>query len=353
MLPAMSGIRIAALLLVALTASTARAAELPSDWRLVYDYMIQDACVGPDGALLVGVSPIDGPARCPRHRDLRVGERLPYHKHDWAELRDRAAQPTGVHRSDAFPIRTRALGLAVVQTFDFGTDPRVFGRFDAGDGGQIAIFSARTVSYGLTEDGGDGLQFFYGPACAAGDPVERLRNSWVLVDRSAETARSGTLLARLTKWSDRCPHALSNAHTRWKVRRLTVRVRSAGQDGARTFETLVSDHFGGRDPEVANHLERFYFTRALGYVRWERWENMARPGAPIARERAEENAAALAVSDRCDAIAEPPAATGRWIMIDCRQWTTMVPPDDPRGDPARFWVERLETLPETRALLAE
>lgn len=351
---AMSRARTAICALVLLRATAAAAGDSSPDWRVVYDYLIQDACIGADGAVLIGVSPVDGPAACPAHRDLAVGERLPYHKHDWAETRDRAVQPTGVHRSDSFPIRTRSLGIAVVQTFDFGTHPRRFDRFDPGDGGQIAIFSANAVSYGLTEDGGDGLQLFLGPDCAAADPVARLRDSWVLVDRTfAADARAGERLARLTKWPERCPHALSNAFTRWRVRALTLRVQAGTRRDRRTFETLVSDHFGGRDPVAANHLERFYFTRALGYVRWERWENLARPGAAIARARAEESAAALAISDRCEPIAEPPAPTGAWIMIDCRQWTNIVPPADPAGDPPRFWIDRLAAHPETRALLAE
>jgi hypothetical protein len=330
----------------------ARADDVPPGWRLVFDFLVQDVCIDAAGRALIGVSPVDGPDRCPAHRDLAVGERLPYHKHDWAELRDRPAQPTGVHRSDSFPIRPRRLGVAVVQTFDFGTHPRVFDRFDAGDGGQLAIFSEDSVSFGLTEDGGDGLQFFQGPDCAASDPVARLRNAWVLVDRGFAPERPGERLARLTKWPERCPHALSNAFTRWHVRSLALRVNTGGRIDTRAFDTLVSDHFGGRDPALANHLERFYFTRALGSVRWERWENLARPGAAIARAGAEANAAALATSDRCDAIAEPPAATGRWIMIDCRQWTTIVPPADPAGDPPRFWIDRLEAHPATRALLA-
>src|SRR5258706_11165497 len=340
-----------AVMIVRVLAGAARADEGPADWSVVLDFMIQDACVDGAGAPLIGVSPLGGPARCPAHRDLRVGERLPYHKHDWAETRDRAAQPDGVQRSDSFPIRTRRLGLAVVQTFDFGTPPRRFDVFDAGDGGQLAIVSANAVSFGLTEDGGDGLQLFLGPGCALADPAARLRDSWVLVDRTFAAERPGARLARLTKWPERCGHAMSNAFTRWLVRGLRLRVESGDRPGVQDAETLVSDHFGGRDPEVANHLERFYFTRALGYVRWERWENLARPGAAIARANAEAIAAALATSDRCDPIAERPASTGTWIMIDCRQWTHVVPPADPAGDPPRFWVDRLQRYPGARALM--
>src|SRR5262249_33602315 len=98
--------------LVALLASAARAPPAPEapDWRGIPHSLVQAVCVPEAGTPLIGASPLDEPGHCPRHRDLGVGERLPYHKHDWAETRDRAAYPDGVHRSDSFPIRTRRLG---------------------------------------------------------------------------------------------------------------------------------------------------------------------------------------------------------------------------------------------------
>jgi hypothetical protein len=343
-----------AALALGLAAALAGAAdEAPAGWRLVYDYLVQDVCLGPADAPLIGVSPADGPARCPRHRDLRVGERLPYHKHDWASHDARAALPEGYQRSDDFPIRTRRLGVAVLQSFDFGSPPARFDRFDPSDGGQLALFSPNAVAYGLTEDGGGGLQLFLGPACASPDPVARLQASWIVVDRSFAAGRPGHALARLTTSPERCPAALANAFTRWRVRGLALRIGTGGAVWRHNFSALISDHFGGRNPQVANHLERFYFTRELGLVRWERWENLARPGDPAARTTGVANAEPLAASDRCEAIAEPPAATGRWLMTDCRQWTNIVAPRDPAGDPPGFWLDRLRAAPATAALFAE
>jgi hypothetical protein len=327
--------------------------DAPSGWELVYDYLVQDACVDAAGGIVPGASPLDGVARCPRHRDLRVGERLPYHKHDWASVAERARLPDGYQRSDAFPIRAARLGVAVVQSFDFGDPPRAFARFDPGDGGQIAVFSPRSVAYGVTEDGGGGLQFFYGAGCAAAGSVARLYDSWIVVDRSFVPGRPGETLARLAREPARCPDRLGYALTRWHERTLSLRVRSGGRETRQAFELLVSDHFGGRDPALANHLERFYFARALGLVRWERWENLARPGDPAPRAGVEARAATLAASDRCEAVAEPPASTGRWLMADCRQWTNLVPAREPAGDPTDVWLARLRRYDASADLFAE
>ena len=40
-------------------------------------------------------------------------------------------------------------------------------------------------------------------------------------------------------------------------------------------------------------------------------------------------------------------------MLDCREWTQVVPPADPRGDPIGFWVDRLRRDERTRALFPE
>jgi hypothetical protein len=340
-------------LAAALLGSVSAHAQAPADWQIAYDYLVQDVCVDAADAAQPGVSPLDGAARCPRHRDLRVGERLAYHKHDWAEAGSRAALPEGEQRSDSFPVRLGTLGIAVAQSFDFGAPPRRFGWVDSSDGGQIAIFSPASVSYGLTEDGGDGLQFFFGHDCRAAGAADRLRDAWVIVTRDFAPDRPGETVARLTKSWDRCPGALSYAFTRWHVEALSLRVNLAGRTAPHDFVALISDHFGGRDPARANHLERFYFARELGLLRWERWENLARPGDPAERAHAAARAAALAASDRCDAVAAPPALTGQWLMADCRQWTQLVPPTDPAGDPPGFWVDDLASRPAAAALFAK
>ncbi len=312
--------------------------------------MVQDVCVDKADKVLIGVSPLDGQEKCPRHRDLRVGENLPYHKHDWANLPVRPRLPAGYQRSDSFPIETRLLGTAVVQTFDFGDDGRTFGQFDEGngDGGQVVVFSARSAAFGLTEDAGAGLQFFYGPQCDAVQPGRRIFDSWIVVDRSFSLGRPGETLARLDRNLSTCPGALNYAYTRWKAKQVSFQTRSAGKEGRQTLTTLISDHFGGKSLIDAGHLERFYFRRELGLTRWERWQNLAKQERPNDRD----SALKFTATGRCEHLEEQPAPSGggEWVMVDCRQWTNIVLSAAPQGDPPTFWVDNLRERPETHEL---
>ena len=319
-------------------APPARATEAPPGWQAAWDYLVQDVCVDGADQPVTGATPLDGPAACPRQRKLRTGERLPYHKWDWPGGNDRASY----QQSDSIPIRS-SLGPAVLQTYDFGDPPRAFGRLDEGDGGQVAFFTGETVAFGVTEDGGAGMQLFIGPGCVPAD-------SWVVVGRGFATQPAGEALARITRNMDRCPAHLGYAYTRWRVQPVTYRTltpveRDSGSPGRVELPTLVSEHFGGRSVEAAGHLERMQFTHALGYTRWERWENLAVHGGAADRTQAQ----AFAATGRCDAGLGAPAPGG-WVLVDCRQWTVMAGPDDPAGDPPGPWLDRLRTHPMTRAL---
>jgi hypothetical protein len=328
-------LRLAAILLAALLAAPlASAQDAPQGWAAAWDFLVQNVCVDARDRPLPGISPLDGSV-CRRQRKLAAGERLPYHKRDWPGVADRAAHPGGYQGSDSVPVRTQ-LGPAVLQTYDFGDDGRAFGRFDAGDGGQVAFFSGQTASFGITEDGGAGLQLFIGPGCR---PVD----SWVIVDTGFAAQQAGEALARITRRADRCPDHLGYAYTRWHVQPVQYRTASRGQPGSAVLPTLVSEHFGGKDVADADHLERMYFTHPLGYTRWERWQNLA------VHDRFRDQAAALAASGRCAPGLGAPAPAG-WVMVDCREWTQMAPPSDPQGDPPGFWLDRLRTAPATAAI---
>jgi hypothetical protein len=226
----------------------------------------------------------------------------------------------------------------VLQTYDSGDAPRRFGQFDTGDGGQVAFFTGTTAAFGITEDCGAGLQFFIGPGC---QPVD----SWVIVDSSFAKEPAGETLARITLRVSPCPVRFGAAFTRWHVQPLSFRSQVHGQAGHASLQTLVSDHFGGRDIETADHLERMYFTHELGYTRWERWQHLA------VHDRAADRAMgqALAATVRCLAGLGPPESTG-WIMVDCREWTQMGAPLNPAGDPPDFWLDRLRNNAATAAI---
>ncbi len=291
---------------------------IPPSWRNTWDFLVQAVCTDGNDRPLPGTSPLDGPAACPRQRKLGFGEPLPYYKRDWPGVDDREQNPGGYQQSDSVPVQT-SLGPAVVQTYDFGDASRSFGQFDNGDGGQVAFFSTTTASFGITEDGGAGLQLFLGPGCGPED-------GWVIVDRSFATRQDGATLARITRNPGRCPGRLGYAYTRWHVQPVTYRDSTRGRAGRATLSTLVSEHFGGKDVGNADHLERMYFTHELGYTRWERWQNLGVHDRP--RDRAQ--AAEIAGTGRCEPGLGAPDATSRWVMIDCREWTQIIPATAPR-----------------------
>src|SRR6266851_800174 len=96
----------------------------------IRDFMIQNVCVDAAGAVVPGLAPIDGDARCIGQRDLRPGEALPYHKHDHPSPDDGANASAGYQRHDSFPVDTAGLGTVIEHSFDFGSgEGRRFGNF--------------------------------------------------------------------------------------------------------------------------------------------------------------------------------------------------------------------------------
>ncbi|HVT26452.1 MAG TPA: hypothetical protein VHE81_00395 [Lacipirellulaceae bacterium] len=323
----------------------AHAAEAPAGWELAYDFAVQDVCVDHNDRPLVGISPADGTGKCPSHRNLRIGEKLPYHKQDWPSKEQAAAHPHGYQRQDDYPWSTRLFGTVVIQErINLGKDAD-----EESEGGGLEIFSDRTFASGLTEAHA-GIKYFYGPRCGSSDWRDKIADSWVFVGRDFQLDRSGSLVSRITRNLEQCPDRLSHSYTAWFTRPASFVVGSGGNQHQATFVTLISNHFGGRSIDKAGDLERFYFTRELGLVRWERWESLGRRGEQgVDRPKMAQD---LASSGRCAPIEGAPAKDGNWVMTRCRHWTNIVPPENAEGDPANTWVNHLMSVPETRDLVA-
>lgn len=317
--------------------------------------MVQNLCLDAAGAVLIGVSPADGDPACVGQRDLRPGERLPYHKHDQPSPGQHAAAPQGYQRSDAFPVETAGLGIVVEHSFDFGAgEGRHFGVFDAGsDGGDIAVLSPGGVSIGATGDAA-GFKLWVGE-CSGRVTPSALSHSWLIARTDAQPAGrwQGETIARLNgvpiAGPEQCPARFNPAYTQWHVEPFRYRA-AAGQGAAVTLETLISEHYGGIARATADHVERFYFTRELGATRWERWQNAngnRQYGAALVAQRAAE----FAATRRCSA-APPPAGGASMVLIDCREWTRIEPPADPGGDRPGFFIDAIRALAGAPAFFA-
>ena len=86
----------------------------------ISDFLIQNVCLDTSRRILLGISPVDGDPRCVAKRDLALGEKLSYHKHDHPSPGDRASAARGYQRSDSFPVETASFGNVVEHSFDFG-----------------------------------------------------------------------------------------------------------------------------------------------------------------------------------------------------------------------------------------
>lgn len=298
------------------------------------DFLTQSLCLGRDGEP-TDLLPID-PA-CTTRRLQRSDDPARYRKHDWPDVLGDPAVPRGYMASDSVLLRAGGRTL-VVQTFDFGTQGRVFGKFDAGqgDGGQVALAVGDWLSFVLTEDGGAGVQWFIGEGCRTAPETDRGFLSWLLFRDPVSSGRWQDRVARLNivPTMTSCPPSFGDAYTRYRRDTVEFPFLLAGRlddldnvKGHRqALDVVVSEHYGGRDIATADHLERFFFARGLGMVRWELWSNrrVSRDPKPVPL------AAAMARSARCPALTGDSAATygapGRdWIRFDCRTWTVIFP----------------------------
>jgi len=336
-------------ILAAFCGSYANAATVPpAGWDTVYDFAVQDVCVDHEDKIIPDATPLDDASKCSKHRNMKPGELPPYHKNDWPTAAQAETRPNGNQSNDTFPILTKGYGVAVVQLRSF-LDPagKPLPYQPRRGGGGVYLFSDTTMASGVTEDP-NGLQFFYGPNCSASDPLRRIFDAWVVVDKSYEPERPGHMVARLTRFPERCAR-LTYAYTSWLTRPVTFRVRSNGAETKRSLQTLISDHFGGESLERASNMERFYFTRELGLVRWERWQNFDRQK----REQDQQRASDLQAAGQCDSVEAPPAAPGHWVMVRCRQYTNLIKSADPSADIAQSWLAKLRSSPDSQGYFRE
>ncbi|MCR0981539.1 hypothetical protein [Roseomonas populi] len=307
---------IAALLALGLPGLAPPVAAAPLERAEALEFLVQSACLDPAGQPIPGRLPFD--PGCDRRRPMRAGEALPWRKTDWPGLAHIATQPEGYMASDALLGNLQGREAAI-QTFDFGGGSAAFGRFDpASDGGQVAVLIAGRAELAVTQDGGrpGQLQWFLSPDCRPGAPAAA---GWLVFGTEVPTGWWGQAVARLriAPASDACPTGFDQALTRWRRERIPMPVRFHDDPRAREvpMDVIVSEHFGGPTVAEGAHLERFWYARGLGMVRWERWEDPARN--PRVKERAEW----FAGTARCRPAPFSERPAPGWGLVDCRSWT--------------------------------
>jgi hypothetical protein len=314
----MPGIITASLLLAAATLLPPAANPLSEEEMI--SYLAQSVCLDQMGRP-IPLLPID-PA-CNNHRPQTSNDTATYRKHDFPDRSDPRAPLLGYQASDSV-VKPDGSHIVVVQTFDFGDTHRVFGRFDAGegDGGQALLLVNGWATAAMTEDGGDGVQYFVSDECRTSAKLERHFLGWLMFRSDVTQDRWRDQATNLNKARnpDDCPAHFNAAYTRYRMASLEFPFRVVdGNESLKSegypLDVIISEHYGGKTITTADHFERFYFAKNLGLIRWERWSR---------HRDMDEPAALFARSGRCPRLDMEETPDRDWRLVDCRTWTTMV-----------------------------
>jgi hypothetical protein len=312
------------LILVIVCASRAAIAAdmIPSE---MYAYVSQSICIDGFGNPTARLPIEDG---CDHLRLQRSNDVAAYRKHDWPNAVNTPEVATGYQASDSV-MQRRGRHTLIIQTFDFGTGNRRFGQFDdhLGDGGQVLLLVGQWMTAAMTEDGTGSVQWFLGKECRSPSPRENRFKSWLMFGRDTTDTRWRSIVAYLNISSDQrtCPRRFNSAYTRYRRGLVEFPFRLIDVDKKltsvrRVLKVIVSEHYGGDAITSADHLERFFFAKSLGLVRWERWAN----GNFSQFSAVHDAAHILAQTDRCPSVSGYGSPGSKWFLADCRTWTTLI-----------------------------
>ncbi len=293
-------------------------------------FLVQDICVDKSGTP-IDVSPYG--SSCAMRRPQLGSDAETYRRHDWPDKRLPHYAVSGHQASDSV-LYTKSGMPVVEQIFDFGGDPtHHFQEFshNEGDGGQAVLLINGWASLVMTEDAGDDKpQWFIGAGCKSSPKAAEL--SWLVFDRDVQPGVWKDSVGHLAKTfsSQECPKAFGPAYTRYRRESVLFPFRSASQNGQieitpQPLDVVISEHYGGASIQSADHLERFYFARGVGWTRWERWENTNLRQKPAVPDRARN----LEASGRCPDVAYSVSPGAGWYRVDCRTWTNVIHLDKP------------------------
>lgn len=285
------------------------------------DYLIQDVCTDDFGNITTG-----DPATCPKHRNIRLGEKFPYF------VSDRDGNGTGARYQAnwSYPVAGPEGNLKVITFKEFRNlnENYSFNNFSVTESGFDFIeFSSSYVSGTRTSDPGCYDQIF-----STDGGLYNRQNAWAFFPvgdpETFPASSSGTFTTYGTpiSYPRKCNPGNSTGITYWhSPMNITF-------ESGKTLRAVKSMHFAGTALNQQNNaLELYYFTREYGFTRWEAW-------IPQSRCYAEKTGAEAAVcnpagqhylSGRCSSLNV--SSTGvpgldtwggqYWVRVDCRDTT--------------------------------
>jgi len=291
------------------------------------DWLIQHVCVDSDDRP-IAMDPYMGCPANSKERRLKIGDLMPYMRHD--QPAPNGAHPNGFQRHDSYPIKDlRYGGMAIANDFDFAFEnPYAEMYLQDGNGYDLYYVEDGWASAGSTQDGGGYSSSFFGPSC-------KPSGGWVffptnfLVSLTPGAHGQATVPIRGSYWEQngetwpgKCAAGVGfsdSTLTTWEFERA---FRFSGHNGTspKLLDTIISTHgmplLPGANPH-SYHLERFYFTDMYGITRWEAW-------APSPANKP--------AAETCGGETEMTYRGVKFTETSCRDWSevTLINPARPR-----------------------
>jgi hypothetical protein len=285
-------------------------------------YLVQEVCADPTGAALL----ID-PYNCPHDdtlRQLKIGEALPYHKHD----QPGPEHPDGQQRKDSYPVRDINGDLLSINPFDsvpfdsFKSWHDGYGLYRVADG---------WVSSRGTKDTSGYSQTFYGADC-------KTYNGWVFFPLSALTP-SGINPGQVEMpvhnedweqagedWPGKCPTTYGKVLTTWDFVS-GYPFSGIGSSPVKHIDAIRVIFGLSKSPRflTQGHLEIFYFTKLYGLTRWETWRPAGQTWRPGGRtlSAAQLHQEAARVAGACGNTADVEYQGTKFAVTGCRDWSAV------------------------------
>jgi hypothetical protein len=250
----------------------------------IYDFLVMDVCVDDRDRIMPALSPAD--QGCTRRRDIKAGEPIPYHMHNFPRSNGPCKFRLGTISKDHFPVTKNSV-TRVVSYYDKGVDRGCsgvqpnepsFGKDDPNEGGSVQWYDDK---YGFTMGSWSPVasSVFQTPSCSSyPDSSRQFFRGWIIapaqVPSKNEAPGYGVFESKLFKGTAaaafaRCPASYNRYLATW------VRGDFTYRSGLR-LDSIVSSHYSranaaGTSPGASMQMERTYWTREFGLARWEKW----------------------------------------------------------------------------------
>ncbi|WP_157045995.1 hypothetical protein [Polaromonas sp. JS666] len=263
-----------------LAATSALAQDRSAQSPPILDFMIMNVCVDSQDRPLAGIFP--GNASCTRQRDIRAGEVSPYSLHNHVGLGKGCDARLGNVAKENLPVVINKV-TRIISSYDKGRAPECgkegvasqrFGDFDAQQEGASIQWVDNQYAFILGSWSPVTEAHWVTPLCRNHlNDSRRFFRGWIIGSADGKagyvTAESKLVLSTPKDGVGACPSRFNRSFTYWFPSEMKF-------TNGMSLGAIVSSHYSrasvsGLSPGKAEQVERTYWTREFGFVRWEKW----------------------------------------------------------------------------------